>query len=296
MDVENVQHWFDKHHIDVPTLYPIVRARLISINNKPVLQALKTVEARSHPSLKRELNLTWQSKVPTYEGQNGISIDEKLAQELGIVMGDTLGFRIGSDTVNGVVTQQRVIEWLSFQPNFYIIFSDGSLQNFPTTYMGSFYLPENQQHLLNQFVKTFTSISLIDVGEVIEQIRDLTEQVSYALQYLLLFTLIAGILVMFAAIQASQDERLYESKLLRLLGASRYQIVSSLLAEFITLGILAGLVASIGAIIIAYLISQRLLLIEYQFSLFTLLIGPIAGAMITATVGYFGIKRVIFKL
>ncbi len=303
-DVESVRKFFSDNGIRATALYPMVRGRLIAINDVPVRQAV-TKEAREDESLNRELNLTWTATLPAdnaivrgqwwEQGNSGnvVSVEERLARKLGIKLGDVLTFSIGSQALQALVGSIRSVQWESFHPNFYMIFQPGALAAYPATYLTSFYLEPARKNLLNQLVRRFPSISVIEMDLVLAQVRTLLRQVTLAVELVLTFVLLAGFAVLFASLLASRDERIYEGALLRTLGASRRQLRASHLTEFCVLGVLAGVLAALGAELIAYFLYSRVLDLPYGVKWQVWVIAPIAGGVLVGLAGYWGTRKVL---
>src|SRR5699024_8952737 len=200
---------------------------------------------------------------------------------------------VAAQKVTGTVTSLRTIEWNSFNPNFFIIASPGLLAHYPATYLTSFYLPKKSQPFLAALVQAFPSVTIVDVAALIEQIRTIIERVSLAVEFIFAFTVAAGIVVLLAAIQSTNDERLYESAVFRALGASRGTILRALTAEFLSLGAVAGTVAALGAMAVGYLLAERVLHISFHFNGWLLIFGLIAGVLGVSIAGFLGTRSVI---
>ncbi len=162
-------------------------------------------------------------------------------------VGDQLTFDIAGETFEVTVASIRKVKWDSFQPNFFIVFVPGVLEGAAGTYMTSAYFTPGTGHSLAQLAHRFPSVSIFDIDELLTQVRAVLDKAALAVQSVFLFTLLAGLTVLLAAVQSSRDERRYESAMLRTLGASRATVVQGVLAEFTTLGALAGLLAALGA-------------------------------------------------
>jgi putative ABC transport system permease protein len=179
------------------------------------------------------------------------------------------------------------------QPNFYMIFSAGSLDNFPTTLMTSFYLAENQKSLLTALVKKYPATTILEVDQVLKQFKTILSQLTEAINILLYFALAAGFTVLLAAVYSSLDQRLYEGALLRTLGAKRSLLRLSHLIEFCLIGAIAGCLACIASEAILYGLYTRLLQIEYH-PIYQLWLGlPVIGAVIVGLTGYWGVRSVV---
>lgn len=303
--VKTVQAFFANQGQPAPRLYPSIHGRLTAINNTPL--ATKHYDNhRTQRLARREFHLTWASELPAgnqvsaghwWSSQKSkspqFSVAMDLAQSLGIGLGDSLTFQIATQKVTGTVTSLRAIEWNSFNPNFFVIASPGLLDHYPATYLTSFYLPKKSKSLLAALVQAFPSITVLDVATLIEQIRTIIDRVSLAVEFIFAFTVAAGIVVLLAAIQSTNDERLYESAVFRALGASRGTILRALTAEFLSLGVIAGTVAALGAMAVGYLLAERVLHMSFNFNGGLLIFGLIAGVLGVSIAGFLGTRSVI---
>ncbi len=303
--VTGFQTFMGEKNIDTSQLYPMIRGRLVTINTLPVREAV-TKEARKNNALNRELNLTWTSKlqednhieagrwwVPEDTGKALVSVESQLANRLGIALGDTLGFSVGGQQFSAEVASIRSVQWDSFQPNFYMVFPPQVIDKFPATYMTSFYLSQEQKSLLRTLVGQYPAITVLELDQVIEQVTKIFRQVTLTVEYVLLFTLLAGFTVLFAALQSSQDDRLYEGALLRTLGGSRAQLRAGHLAEFCALGVLAGLLAAMGTECLAWVLYSEVLHLDYHFHWLLWLIMPAVGALLIGVAGFWGTREVV---
>ena len=293
------------HGIKSAELYPMVRGRLADINGEAMSQRLQPGDDRVG-AVRRELNLTWSETLPDDntlvagrwwqagdEGQPLVSVETGVAERLKIGLGDELTFSFGTGEVTVKVASLRTVQWDSFRPNFFMIFPPGVLDPFPATYMTSFYLPVQQKGELAQMVRQFPAVTVIDLDRIMEQVRRILAQVTLAVEYVLVFVLLAGFAVLYAALQASLDERLYEGAMLRTLGASRRQLRSGHLAEYALLGALSGLLAAGGAELIAYILYKQVFHLDYSIKWLLWALLPPIGALLIGAAGYWGTRRVV---
>jgi putative ABC transport system permease protein len=303
--VDAVHAFLEARQVPSSQLYPMVRGRLTTINAEPVRMAV-TKEARNDNSLNRELNLTWTLQLQEDNGivsgrwwrdqDHGrplVSVESKLAQRLGIELDDELGFTVSDQQFTARVASIRSVQWDSFRPNFYMVFPPGVIEQFPSTYMTSFYLEPGDKPLLVELVRNYPAITILEMDLIIAQVERIFRQVTLAVEYVLLFVLLAGFAVLFAALQASLDERLYEGALLRALGASRRQLRTGHLAEFAVLGALAGLVAAIGTECLAWVLYSQVLHFDYSFKWPVWVLAPLVGAVLIGAAGYRGTRSVV---
>ena len=295
-----LQDFFVREGMPAPVLYPMVRGRLTAINNRPVTAA-DYPDERASRLVGREFNLSWMQMLPQDNqivagrwqggeagGEYALSVEDGIAQTLGLALGDHLTYSIAGQAFTGVVTSLRKVDWDSFRANFFVIAEPGALEHHPASYITSFYLPETQQDFLQGLVRTFPAVSVIDVAAIMTQVRNIIERVTLAVEYIFLFTLAAGFMVLYAAIQATQQERLQEGAILRALGASRAQLLAGVSAEFALLGLLAGIVAASAASVTGYVLAERLFHLPYQFNPWLWLLGPGLGALAVAVAGAWG--------
>lgn len=303
--VEAFTGFMRAHGIKSAELYPMVRGRLADINGEAMSERLKPGEDRVG-AVRRELNLTWSETLPADntlvagrwwrpgdEGQPLVSVETGVAERLKIGLGDELTFSFGTGEITVKVTSLRNVQWDSFRPNFFMIFPPGVLDPFPATYMTSFYLPLQRQGELAQMVRQFPAVTVIDLDRIMEQVRRILTQVTLAVEYVLVFVLLAGFAVLYAALQASLDERLYEGALLRTLGASRRQLRAGHLAEYALLGALAGLLAAGGAELIAFILYKQVFHLDYSIKWVLWAMLPLSGALLIGAAGYGGTRRVV---
>lgn len=268
-DLDALKKLFKKNNIEFAGIYPIIRGRLIELNDEPIMQVIP-VSAKEHNALHRELNLTWMNEVPSDNkivaghawaaGSHQlplISVEKQLAKDLHLQLGDRLTFQIGDKSISAKIANVRTVNWFSFRPNFFVIFTPGVIEQFPITYMTSFYLPDTQTHVLNQIVQTFPNITMIDVANLLRQIQDMINKITYASQYLLVFTLGAALLVLIASMQSSLAERRMSYQLWKVLGASQSYIRQSILIELGSLSLIVSIFAYGFAWGFVYLVEAR---------------------------------------
>ncbi|HUI99475.1 MAG TPA: FtsX-like permease family protein, partial [Usitatibacter sp.] len=299
-----VKAYFDSIRLATPDLYPMVRGRLVAIGAHPV-SASAYRDERAKRLVEREFNLSWaQALRPDNRvvagkfwspGANApqLSVEEGLAKTLGIRVGDTLAFDVGGTRFRAPVTSLRKVAWDSFKPNFFVIADPALLQDYPASWITSFHLDATREDVVTGLVKRFPNVSVIDISEMLEQFRRITDQVSHAVEFVFLFAIAAGLVVLFAAISSTQDERVFEAAVLRTIGASRRQLAAMQLAEFLSIGLLAGVVASAGAVGLAMALSERVLGVRYEFHWTLPLAGLFVGGLGVALAGLVGTRRAV---
>jgi len=302
--IQSVKTRFDALHLSTPDLYPMVRGRLLSIGDRNV-SAASFSDIRARRLVEREFNLSWSDRArPDNKIVEGrfwepgskapeFSVEEGIAKTLGIKVGDALAFDVAGSTFSARVTSIRKVDWDSFKPNFYVIASPGVLDAYPASWITSFHLDAGRDDVVTQIVREFPNVSVIDLSAIIAQFQRITDQVSRAVQFVFLFAIAAGLVVLFAAITSTQDERVFEGAILRTLGASRGQLAILQLAEFLAIGLLAGAIASAGSVALAMVLSDRVLGVPYEFHWTLPLAGLFVGGFGVALAGLIGTRRVV---
>ena len=299
-----VAAYLAEHRLEASEVYPMVRGRLVSKNGMPIADTLPP-EARDSNTLRRELNLTWTPTLPannvllsgTWHGERSdpsaeISVESQMAERLNLALGDTLGFESGDQIVSARISSIRSVKWESMQPNFFVIFSPGPLDALPASAIASVYVPPDATGVLPGFVRTFPGITILALDKLIANIEAVFSQIVAAIQLLLGFLLAAGMAVVVATLLASLDARQQEAVLLRTLGAQRAYLAKGLWSEFIALGVLAGLLASICAEIAMALIADRLFDLPARLHPWLWLALPAAGALLVGASGWLTTRHI----
>lgn len=288
-----------------PVLFPMIRGRLTGVNDKPITPENYTDE-RAQRLVAREFNLSWAADMQadnkivagawwreTDPDKHVISIEEGLATTLGLKLGDSMRFSIAGSAFSATITSLRKVEWDSMHPNFFVLAPPGAFDTYPSSFMTSLYVPIDKPDIMNALVKTFPNVTIIDVAAIMAQIRQIMERVTLAVEYVFMFTLLAGLLVLYAAIQSTLDERIHESAILRTLGARRGQLLTGLFAEFATLGLLAGLVAACAATLLGYVLATQLFHLPYTFNPWLWIIGVTGGTLGVGLAGLLGTQFIL---
>ncbi|MBL4763851.1 MAG: FtsX-like permease family protein [Colwellia sp.] len=310
--VDNVEQFIKQQEISASDLYAVVRGRLTAINSDKIAKQVSKEQTdgsdNGRQGVGRELNLTWREHIPkentVVQGkwwQNNlanankpqVSIEKTLAQRLGINLGDSLTFQLGSEVITVAVTSIREVNWQSMQPNFYMIFNPQVLADYPASYISSLYVPVDKKIKLQQFLSAYPTISVIDVDAMITQLRKVIEQVSKAVEFILVLVVFASCLVLVAQVQASMEEREREIAILRTIGAKGALLRNSILLEFVALGAIAGLMASVAMELTVYLLQSHLFKMPTSFHLEYWLLGIIAGASFVGIVGLLSCWRLL---
>ena len=286
-------------------LYPVIPGRLISINGEPV-QDIVSKDSSGDKATQRDLSLTWAANLPadneltagTWWTQQpagdvpGVSVEAKVAESLKLKLGDHLMFTVAGVNREAQVTSLRSINWDNFQPNFFMIFQPGTLQDLPATYLTSFYLAPGHDKEVIELSRSFPAVTILPIDALLEQLRSILAQVTIAVEYVLLFVLAAGMAVLFSGLQSTLDERIRQGALLRALGAERQLLVKARRIEFGLLGATSGLLAALGAELVS------LVLYRFAFDLPWhphpwLLLLPVLGAVMVGGAGVFGTRRAL---
>jgi putative ABC transport system permease protein len=285
--------------------YPVVRGRLVEINQTPV-QQIVSKDTQGENATHRELSLTWSKELPEdnkitagrwWQSDRAglVSVEQKLAKSLKIKVGDKLTFTVGSEQFEATVSSLRDLQWDTMKPNFYMIFSPGTLENYPSTFITSFYLPESRKNFLNDLVKKFPSTTLLEVDLILQQFKTILTQLTAAINYLLYFALLAGFTVLFAAVYSTLDDRIYDGALMRTLGANRAFLRKTHLIEFTLLGLISGLLAVLISEIILYTLYTQVMHMEYMPNIYLWAVLPLIGALFVGLAGYWGVRDVVNK-
>ena len=288
--------------IDVP-FRPMVRGRLVAVNDA-ALDTKKFGDIRARRLAEREFNLSWTDALPkanrvtsgtfwtpaTAAADAGMSLEEGIAETLGVKLGDALTFDIAGSKVTAKVTSLRKVDWDSFRVNFFALFPPGPLDAMPATYISAFRAPDSNNAWLPALVQKYPNILVIDIGEIVRQVQGIMDSVSRAVEFVFLFTLAGGLLVLQAAIAATQDERKFDAAILRTLGASQRQLVTVQVAEFLLLGALAGLVAAVGATAIGWALADRVFKIPFEANPLVFAYGLFGGALAVTLAGWLGTR------
>ena len=261
-----------------PQVFAMIRGRLTAINNKPITPETYADE-RAKRTVAREFNLSsaavMQDDNTLLQGswwrvedadKPYISLEEGIAKTLNIHLNDVLEYDIAGSKIALTVTSIRKVNWDSMRANFFALTPPNTLKDYPGSYMTAFYLPKQSENSLNKLVQQFTNFTVIDVANLLTQIRDVMQKMQLAISVVFGFCIMAGLAVLYAALIATRSVRIQESALLRILGASRRQVSISMLTEFACIGAVAAIIATCFASGLAYYLSRFILDISYQFN------------------------------
>jgi putative ABC transport system permease protein len=288
------------------TFRPMIRGRLVEVNGA-AMDTTRFGDARARRLAEREFNLSWTDALPPgnrvvkgafwapgAKGEAaGMSLEDGIADTLGVKLGDTLTFDVAGSRVSAKVTSLRKVDWDSFRVNFFALLPPGPLDDMPTTFISAFRAPANDGAWLSALVQKYPNILAIDIGEILRQVQGIMERVSRAVEFVFLFTLAGGLLVLQAAIASTQDERSFDAAILRTLGASQRQLRTAQVAEFLLLGALAGLVGAAGATAIGWALADRVFNIPFVPNPLLWLYGIGGGALAVTVAGWLGTRSTV---
>jgi putative ABC transport system permease protein len=292
---DDFQHELTDQGARLERMLPMIRGRLTAINDKPTA-TMHFPGERGRGFADREQNLTWAAELgddnhlvegewwtPAQFGKPLVSVAVEYQESMGLKLGDRLRFDVAGEIIDATVTSFRKVRWDSFKPNFFVEFPPGLLDSAAGTYMTSAYL-EPTSGAMSRLVHRFPSVSIFNIGDLLAQVRAVIDKAVTAVQSVFLFTLLAGLTVLFAAVQASRDERGYEIAILRVLGAGRSMIFASVLSEFSLMGALAGFLAATGASIGGAWLAHALEL-NYRFNALLWVFGIIGSTLLLGIAG-----------
>jgi putative ABC transport system permease protein len=281
--------------------YPMIRGRLIAINAKPVTPD-DYADDRAKRLVEREFNLSHSATQPsqnkmvagrwTPEEQDAISVEEGLAANLGLKLGDVLSFEVGGVQTVSKITSLRKVDWGSMRANFFAMYPVSKLPKVPATYMTAFKAP-SAAHFDNALVRSFPNITSVDMSSTIAQVQRVLDQVIGAVEFLFGFALAAGLVVLFAAVSATREERAREFAIMRALGARSSLLRQVQRAELAAVGLLAGFLASVLATLVGWALARFVFEFEWNASLWVLLWGALSGAALALLAGWWGLREVL---
>ncbi|WP_342050946.1 MULTISPECIES: ABC transporter permease [unclassified Cupriavidus] len=285
-------------------LYPMVRGRLTHIDERPI-KADSYPDGRARNLVEREFNLSYTDALPAGnqivggqwvdggDAKAGASVEEGIARTLHIKLGDTLRFDVAGQTVEAPVTSLRKLEWSSMRVNFFVILPTSQMRGLPATYITAFHLPAAKASLGNQLTAAFPNITVVNTDLILRQVQAVLDQVIAAVEFLFIFTLLAGVTVLYAALSGARDERKRDAGLLKALGASASLVRQTQYAEFLVVGGLAGLLASLGAIAVGWGLSQFVFDFPYRFNGWIVPVGVVSGMLCAFAGGWLGLREVL---
>jgi putative ABC transport system permease protein len=310
--LEPVRGFMAEQGLSAPDLFPMVRGRLVAHNGEPVKapppapDANPEEERRRQWRTDREYNL---SSADTLRDDNRVtagvfwgqqrpekpelSVEENFAASMNWKLGDRVAFDIAGQRLDATVTSLRKVEWESFRPNFIVLVSPGSLKGYAASYITAVHVPSERTRFTAELVSRFPNLSVVDVDAMLKQVRGTADQVSTVVEVVFYFSLLAGLLVLMAAVSASQDERLLEGGVMRVLGGSRRQLRLAQASEFAAIGLLSGLTAAFAASVLAGVIATQVLGLPWQADWRLVGVGGVLGVLAAVSAGMWATRRVL---
>ena len=289
--------------------FPMIRGRLIAVNGKTVSPDDYT-EERAKRLIDREFNLSNSATRPSHnevvagqwtnEEQGASSVEEGIAKTLNLKLGDTLRFDVGGVQTESRITSLRKVDWGSMRANFFVMFPVTTLADVPATYMSAFRAPEGADGSAktgfdNALVRAFPNITNVDMSSTINQVQAVLDKVIRAVEFLFGFTLAAGLVVLFAAVTATREERAREYAIMRAVGARASLLRQVQRAELAGVGLLAGFLASVVAAVVGWALAKYTFEFEWTIQLWVPLVGAVAGALLALAAGWWGLREVLSR-
>jgi len=284
--------------------FPMIRGRLVAINGQPI-QAQTFEGDRAQRLVEREFNLSHAAELPagnpvvagrwTSEEADGLSVEDGLAKTLGLKLGDRLSFDMAGHVHEGRITSLRKVDWGTMRVNFFVLFPRSAMgEQVPVTWISAFRAPP-QRGFDSALSRAFPNVTNVDVSASIAQVQRVLDQVIRAVEFLFAFTLATGLVVLFAAVTATREARSREYALMRAMGASRVLLAQVQRAELLGVGALAGLLASVVAVLVGWLLARYAFEFSWNPTPWVPLVGTIAGALLAWAAGWWGLRGVLRK-
>lgn len=299
-----VKTFFAERGIGAPEIHPMVRGRVVSRDGKPVSES-GYADERAKRLVEREFNLSYADEMPGYnqlaEGEwwrkgadpHQLSVEEGIAKTLGWKLGDELTFEVGDESFRGRITSLRKLRWDSMKVNFFVIAPPALLESMPTSYITAFRVAPSEERAMQALTQRFPNLTVVDIGAALRQAQGVIDQLIHAVQFVFLFALGAGLLVLYSALVSTEDERRREAAVMRVFGASRAQVAASQRAEFLAMGLVAGILAAAGAAAIGQLLAQRVFDLDLPPSPMLLVAGPLAGILLLSLNAWLSSRKVL---
>jgi putative ABC transport system permease protein len=285
-------------------LYPMIRGRLLAVNGRAITATTYTDE-RAKALADREFNLSSTARPPEgneivggrwYKDAPGVaeaSVETGLARTLGLKLGDVMRFDIGGQPVEARMTSLRKLEWGSMRANFFVIINPAAMVDTPMSYITAFHVPARGIGLASSLTRAYPNLTVVDVSGIIRQLQQVLDQVVTGVEFLFVFTLASGLLVLYAALMGSQSERTREAALLRALGATRQQLATAQRIEFALVGSLSGLLAATGAAGLGWALAEYQFKFPWHLEPLVWIAGLAAGVLCALIGGWLGLRGVL---
>jgi putative ABC transport system permease protein len=297
-----VQAFFREKRIAVPELYPMVRGRLVGVNGRPVSEA-DYAEERAKRLVEREFNLSYMDSLPRHNALSSgrwfdpasreLSVEEGIAERLGWRLGDELTWNVGGETFSARISSLRKLRWDSMKVNFFVIAPPRVLEGMPASFVSAFRIEPGSEAVLSELSGRFPNITIVDVAAAVRQAQEVVDQLVNAVQFIFLFALGAGLVVLYSALVATEDERRREAALMRVYGASRAQVTGAQRVEFLAMGALSGILATLGAAAIGQILARRVFELDLAPSAELWIAGPLAGVALLSLNAWLSSRKVL---
>jgi len=282
--------------------FPMVRGRLVAINGETITPE-RYGDERARRLVEREFNLSHDDQLPahnivsagrwTAEEPEALSVEDGLAETLSLKLGDTLRFDIAGSPHEGRITSLRKVDWGSMRVNFFVMFPRAQMPELPATTISAFRAPEGRAGFDNRVTRAYPNITIVDVSASIAQVQAVLDQVIRAVEFLFGFTLAAGLVVLFAAVSATREARAREFAIMRAMGAGKALLAQVQRAELLGVGALAGLLASVAAVIVGWALARYVFEFQWTASPVVPVLGAVAGALLALAAGWWGLREVL---
>jgi len=280
----------------------MVRGRLVAVNGRPVSED-DYAEERAKRLVEREFNLSYMTELPSHNELSAgrwlqpdgreLSVESGIAERLGWKLGDELTWAVGGERFSARITSFRKLRWDSMKVNFFVVAPPRLLEGMPASFVSAFRIEPGSEAVLSQLSERFPNITIVDVAAAVRQAQEVVDQLVSAVQFIFLFTLGAGLLVLYSALVATEDERRREAAVMRVYGASRAQVTGAQRVEFLAMGAVAGLLATLGAAAIGQLLARRVFELDLPPSAQLWIAGPLAGIALLSLNAWLSSRKVL---
>jgi putative ABC transport system permease protein len=300
--VAAIKNFLAAEKIEVPDLYPMVRGRIVALNGAKLSEA-DYADERARRLVEREFNLSYMTELPAHNAiaagrwldpaKAEVSVEQGIAERLGWKLGDELTFAVGAERFSARITSLRRLRWDSMKVNFFVIAPPKLLERFPASFISAFRVDPGQSRVVSELAARFPNVTALDVGAMLRQAQAMVDQLVHAVQFVFVFAVGAGLLVLYCALAATEDERRREAAVMRVFGASRAQVARRQRAEFLVMGLVAGVLASLGSGVIGEVLARRVFDIDLPANPVLWLVGPLAGLALLLLNAWLSARKVL---